>query len=320
MVGRIRRGKELDRLDHAILSLLREDARRPNHALARELGVSHSTVRERMERLLTEGYLRLTPVASPRAFGYEREVEILLHLEPQAAWPLAEDLAKDRAVRRLAIVTGGVDLMVNAVFRTEGDLYTFLRHLAERPGVRAMQTQHVVQVYRQDHDWLPELPGTEAPAAGEARPVLSEIGTLDPAFLASLQLAGGWLVALIEADVARLTALSEPEIVFDVLPPTPLSGRYAGVEALIRHAREIRRRFPITSAHIVRARPGESRDELFVRWNATAVQDDGTVQHGERLMQATVRGERLLRVVDGRAETEETATGAGAWLSTDPAG
>jgi len=317
---RIRRGRELDRIDHAILRLLREDARRPNQVIARELGISHITVRDRIGRLLQEGYIRLLPVADPRAFGYEREVEILLNVEPQAAWSIAEDLAREPAVRRLAIVTGGIDMMIGAVFRSEEDLYGFLRRVAERPGVRAMQTQHVVQVYRYEHDWLPTLPAPDDSSSddGQARSLTLNTSTLDPVFLAGLQIAGRWLVALIEADVEQLTALSHDEVVFDVLPPTPLSGHYVGIRALAQHALTIRREFPISSAHIVRARPGSSRDELFVRWNATAVQEDGTVQHGDRLMHAVLRDNLMHHVVDGRAAGNELAAIPNGWLETEP--
>ncbi|MGH2588774.1 MAG: winged helix-turn-helix transcriptional regulator [Dehalococcoidia bacterium] len=316
---RMRRGKELDRIDHAILRLLREDVRRPNQAIARELGISHITVRDRIGRLLQEGYIRLLPVADPRAFGYEREVEILLNLEPQAAWPLAEDLAREPAVRRLAIVTGGFDMTIGAVFRSEAELYGFLRRVAERPGVRAMQTQHVAQVYRHEHDWLPAFPEPDGSGGdGQPQTLALNTSTLDPVFLAGLQLAGRWLVALIEADVEQLTALSDDEIVFDVLPPTPLSGHYAGIQALAQHAITIRREFPISSAHIVRARPGSSRDELFVRWNATAVQEDGTVQHGDRLMHAALRDNLMHRVVDSRAAGNELAAIPNGWLETEP--
>src|SRR5262245_47022657 len=122
-MARTRRGKGLDSVDHAILRALREDARLPNYAISRRLGISHVTVRDRLERLLREGYLRILPVVDPRAFGYEREVEILLSLEPQSAWSLAQELANEPAVRRLSLVTGAYDAVVNAVFPSETELY-----------------------------------------------------------------------------------------------------------------------------------------------------------------------------------------------------
>ena len=45
----------LDELDRSILRLLREDGRQSNAAIARAVGVSQPTVRQRLDRLIHSG-------------------------------------------------------------------------------------------------------------------------------------------------------------------------------------------------------------------------------------------------------------------------
>lgn len=48
----------MDELDQKLLHLLSQDARRPAAALARELGVSRSTIQNRIDRLLADRIVR----------------------------------------------------------------------------------------------------------------------------------------------------------------------------------------------------------------------------------------------------------------------
>lgn len=73
------------------------------HAIARRPGTWLVAVRDRLNRLLREGYIRVAVLASPRAFGHDREMEtFLLSPPPQSAWPLAQAPARKLSVRRLA--------------------------------------------------------------------------------------------------------------------------------------------------------------------------------------------------------------------------
>lgn len=60
----------LDQLDLALIGQLQRDGRKALTALAKDLGVSHGTVRNRLDRLRASGILRVSAVVDPAKIGY----------------------------------------------------------------------------------------------------------------------------------------------------------------------------------------------------------------------------------------------------------
>src|SRR5438046_9615013 len=54
-----------DELDRQIISLLQKDGRLPNTEIAHELGVTETTVRKRIGRLVSENLIKVVAVPSP---------------------------------------------------------------------------------------------------------------------------------------------------------------------------------------------------------------------------------------------------------------
>ena len=61
---------KLDQLDYEILLALREDARMKAVLIARRTGSNERTVRNRIDRLLASGIVRLTTVMDMNACGF----------------------------------------------------------------------------------------------------------------------------------------------------------------------------------------------------------------------------------------------------------
>ena len=59
----------VDEFDREIIGLLQQDGRLANVEIARALGITEGTVRKRLERLLSEGIIRIMAVADPVALG-----------------------------------------------------------------------------------------------------------------------------------------------------------------------------------------------------------------------------------------------------------
>ena len=68
----------LDQTDRSIVQLLQTDGRRSNVDMARELGLSESTIRKRLERLLSDGELRIASFLNPALVGFPTQALILL--------------------------------------------------------------------------------------------------------------------------------------------------------------------------------------------------------------------------------------------------
>ncbi|MEL5725305.1 winged helix-turn-helix transcriptional regulator, partial [Lactiplantibacillus pentosus] len=97
--------------DHALLSLLRENARASTADLARKLGVSRTTVQSRIERLEKRGMIRgYSVLLSPE---YERDLvkaHVLVTALPKFAKRVEAALREIAWVRTLHSVSGQYDM------------------------------------------------------------------------------------------------------------------------------------------------------------------------------------------------------------------
>jgi DNA-binding Lrp family transcriptional regulator len=102
----------LDDTDHALLALLRENARAPTAELARKLKLSRTTVQSRMERLQRQrviaGYTITVPDELEAALV---RAHVLITLVPKQSAAIELALRKIPEVRVLHSVSGPFDLI-----------------------------------------------------------------------------------------------------------------------------------------------------------------------------------------------------------------
>src|SRR5947209_19882186 len=93
----------IDDLDERIIEELRHDGRRSHAELARRLGVAESTVRNRVSRLLSDGYMQVVALTNLGRLGYR--VEVLIHIQVQAGalTQVAECLSAMEEVRYVSL-------------------------------------------------------------------------------------------------------------------------------------------------------------------------------------------------------------------------
>ncbi len=103
---------QLTEKDQALLEVLRANAREPVASLARKLGLSRTTVQDRLRRLeeqgVIEGYtLKLAKAALPQGFS----AWVSIAVEPRKHIDVAKTLAKIPQIDVLHAVSGKVDLV-----------------------------------------------------------------------------------------------------------------------------------------------------------------------------------------------------------------
>jgi DNA-binding Lrp family transcriptional regulator len=109
--------------DEALLSLLREDARASTAEIARKLGLSRTTVQNRIARLEAEGVIRGYTVRVDDEHERHRiRAHIMLTIRPKQMAVVARALQAMPEVRVLYSVSGGHDLIALAVTATVGDM------------------------------------------------------------------------------------------------------------------------------------------------------------------------------------------------------
>lgn len=123
--GALRR-PSIDELDNRIMSLLVDDSRMTNRALATTLGVSEVTVAARIHRLVTDRILIFTAMLDWEAVGYEWLAIARISVAGIAPARVARDVGALRCCTSAATVSGSADVQA-----------TFL--LPDRPAVHRLK-------------------------------------------------------------------------------------------------------------------------------------------------------------------------------------
>jgi len=99
---------ELDKLDHMILKHLRENSRIPNTKIADFLGISESTVRNRIEKMVNSGIIKRFTIETS-----EEEVKAIVLIEVSVATPapqIAEKISNMSSVEVVFETAGQYDI------------------------------------------------------------------------------------------------------------------------------------------------------------------------------------------------------------------
>jgi DNA-binding Lrp family transcriptional regulator len=127
--------------DEELIALLRVNAREPVAALARKLGVSRTTVQDRLRRLeeqgLIAGYtLKLSKDAAARGIS----AMITISVEPRRQIDVAKVIGKFPQVETLHTVSGKFDLMAQVRTATAEDMDKLIDQIGVISGVTEIET------------------------------------------------------------------------------------------------------------------------------------------------------------------------------------
>ena len=116
----------LDNLDLRIIQELEQDGRRGNVSLAKVLGVPESTVRNRINKLVNNGMIKVAAKADPSKFGYTYISIVGLQIKQSDGKQVAEKLARSPNVYWVAVTTGRFDLIMILMLRNTQELSDFM--------------------------------------------------------------------------------------------------------------------------------------------------------------------------------------------------
>ncbi|MBN9064244.1 MAG: hypothetical protein BGP06_14740 [Rhizobiales bacterium 65-9] len=116
----------IDQTDRRILAALSPDGRRPYRDIARDLGVSEGTIRQRVGRMIDRGLIRIAAVGSPLNLGFEAVALVLIQVKPGAIDAVAKKLADIPHVRFVGTTFGSADISIQTIHPTTQDLYAFI--------------------------------------------------------------------------------------------------------------------------------------------------------------------------------------------------
>ena len=118
----------IDDLDRSIILELQEDARRPYKEIAAKLGVSESTISNRVNRLTRTGILKLEARVDPFRLTSKVAAIIGIKLERRGHIQAVEEISKLPGVSAVYVATGEYDLFIEVMEDSIADLNEFLFH------------------------------------------------------------------------------------------------------------------------------------------------------------------------------------------------
>jgi Lrp/AsnC family transcriptional regulator, regulator for asnA, asnC and gidA len=211
----------LDSVDRQIIRTLQRDGRASNVEIARVAGVSEATVRKRLERLMSEGVVRISAEPDATKVGLSTVTFLSFEIELSQMDQIADRLSRCPEVRSIYYTTGENDLIAEAWFPSSNELLHFLTHqVASIPGIKRTATSHVLRTIKESSGWT-------LPAASPARILVVDD---DPDFVEFIRLAlsaAGFEVSTANRgeDAIALMRVSRPDLVImDVMMRGALDG------------------------------------------------------------------------------------------------
>jgi Lrp/AsnC family transcriptional regulator, regulator for asnA, asnC and gidA len=148
---------DFDELDHLIICALHADARASASEIARQANANERTIRKRIERLVSDGAVRLTAILDPKTFGYLTAADIFLEAEADLEATILERLMAMPEVTYVALGQETREISIEARFKDNEALREFLgRTLPGIPGVTVTRYTLVPRILRNIDEWLPK--------------------------------------------------------------------------------------------------------------------------------------------------------------------
>jgi Lrp/AsnC family transcriptional regulator for asnA, asnC and gidA len=140
VIGSSQSGR-LDNIDQFIIDAMRKDGREAFAQIAEKLNVSPGMIRQRYNRLVELGYLKVVAVTNPLMMGMRTMALIGIHTDGHRMLQVAEDISKLDEVVYLVVVSGRYDIVCEVFCRDHEDLLRFLTEkLAKIEGIRETES------------------------------------------------------------------------------------------------------------------------------------------------------------------------------------
>jgi Lrp/AsnC family transcriptional regulator, regulator for asnA, asnC and gidA len=131
----------LDEIDQHILDAMRKDGRAAFAQIAAKLKVSPGMIRQRYNRLVEMGLLKVVAISNPLQRGFKTMALIGIRTDGNQMLDVADAISKLKEVVYLVVVSGRFDIMAEVICRDHEDLLNFITEkLYAIDGVRESET------------------------------------------------------------------------------------------------------------------------------------------------------------------------------------
>jgi Lrp/AsnC family transcriptional regulator for asnA, asnC and gidA len=156
------RGFGLDSIDARIITHLQEDGRRPYTTIARDLGISEASVRQRVSRLIKRKVIQIVAASSPLDLGL-LSAQIGVRVAGEKLQQAAAQLAALPEVDFVGICAGRFDITVGVVCRNREALFDLLvNRVRPIPGILETEMLLMLRVLKDNYQWSPATDVSDA--------------------------------------------------------------------------------------------------------------------------------------------------------------
>lgn len=135
------RSDKLDAIDRHIIQTLQKDGREAFAQIAEDLKVSPGMIRQRYNRLVELGYLKVVAVTNPLMMGKRTMAMVGVRTDGRKMLEAANKISKFDEVVYTVFVSGGYDIMLEVFCKDHEDLLKFMTEkLAKVDGVRETES------------------------------------------------------------------------------------------------------------------------------------------------------------------------------------
>lgn len=147
---------KFDILDYKIIRVLHQSGRIPATEIATAVNADVRTVRNRINRLVESGTIRLTAIIDPSAFDYVIASDIFLEVDPSQEEQLTQLFLNMREISYIAYGAGSGEISLEVRFKNHAELREFLVHtLPSIPGILSIRQTLVPQILKNIDEWIP---------------------------------------------------------------------------------------------------------------------------------------------------------------------
>jgi len=141
--------KNLDKLDQKLILSLQEDGRHSYMDLARMLGVTEGTIRNRLRKLVDGGVMKIAAIPELHKLGYGFMGIVGMQVRLADLRTVAEQLVKNPNVCYLANVTGRYELIAIVVTRSQKEYADFMENAVSAiPSILRTETFVNLNIYK----------------------------------------------------------------------------------------------------------------------------------------------------------------------------
>ncbi len=147
--------KKIDKTDVTIIRLLQKDGRMSNTKIAKHAGISETTVRYRMQRLIREEYIEIAAVIDPMKLGNGIEGSIRIQADIKKMQEVSEALKQIPELFYVVRVSGNADFDTTFFVKNMQDARILIDRINMIDGVIDTDMVTVLEYVKEryDYDW-----------------------------------------------------------------------------------------------------------------------------------------------------------------------